>query len=1585
MGAWGIKALESDEGLDVLNILENEYVPEHPVMDLGEVIQLMKEQTMLGKELSQIDFLFDNTAMALAELYFQWKDHGRFDYNSGENVWRKVTGFTADKDALAFLLRQLTDIKNEVPDEDGIRESVELWKNEGGGEIDPAWLEHLNWLIGRLDSEQSGEEQEMDILQQCQKWHENDEYQKIIDTLEAIPAQERTPEMDSELARAYNNLATPGKPDYSELLRKAIALLKPHEEYFAGDYFWNYRMGYSYYFLDQEGRALRYFEKALEARPDDEDTKEFISWCQKGISWPQFSECFRERTENWWETFAEQEAELRRMMDEDKNLDLTRGAEIAAQMEEILNLVFDEISFEMGFNGEKYELILTPEGDKVKLFELVYFQRHAPEKVLEHWNILVGRKPIRNIGLRTDDGWDISGEDVQIWLEEQGKNSFAISAYCEKLLPMLREEEGRVWWMLTTLTDQVLGEIPHMRYIDSFDVLEEPKAEPSILMSHLPDKLKERGLDLSTDPEAYLENYTGYQMKPKEDPEADWRLDVMVGSTCCVPLINGYMCADDDFMDELHADGTVAGFFCYPLDTLRETEGSQKIFDFRDKLEETLTAGDGPEMLTLTGGATGLYFGYVDFIAWDLRAALKIAREFFEDNDIPWAVFHTFRREAGAITLKDADVPDDEPNTEVREDAQKEVLSGMDHIPDTPQDTEAFFKQLEQWNDADEYTKCIQAIEAIPKEQWDYRMTFALVRALENYAIIGDHDQGTPKWKGDKALHRAIDLLESVREEGADKAEWNMRMAYGYQYLYAQEERAIPYAQRWAELDPSDENARMVIQECQDEIEKRKQREEGVPEGLLRSIEEWNDADEYTKCIEAIEAIPEGERGYQLTLLLGRAYSNLAVLGDHRECQGEDDDDVDQETLARALEIFESIREEGQNDPYWHSRIAYALYMAENREAEALEYAKKWLALDPENKNAQQLIDDCVDYLRQEDQRELFAHLDLYDKADMDTIEAHIETHFGKFDWIMHETVPGEYVHLDICVIPPREDHNYYTLVTMGMGAYTMNAPEKDEARAELLINLPPDWNLDEDAWEDEHWFWPVGILKALARYPMLHNTWLGWGHTVYGSEDSHADNTKLCGVVLLSPGVFGDPASVCTLPNGEPVNFYQVIPLYREEIEFKREHDVDRLLEKFPDELLEVIDPARPNVITDAEAIAYDDALMDEAKTHLAVIRDKQLPVEELAAYNHMAIYLRWCMEHDRMSNPFLAEHKDVVEAVKGGQVSDLRVFLRDSEDLRGRLHLTWFDREGTEFARWYSWGSKATPYNYNKDIAAHARAYFGDDRHGGEAYLFVPWDERYYQEMAEIISQRFAQWEALEENQEPRKTLCIRPEDIRPLLPDWNGPRGCFASDRVMVDGCKVGELYRLEPDRGDEGWDSGWNFLAGDEDEEYCDDSRHFSIYDLNTLCNHDPDIIPLLGMPYGTWLERGEDGQFYEAEDEAGEDEVEGLAEKAKEFVKDVLADETSEYYGIVSYFMEFHRDDLPENMVKALFPVENPSALTLTEMADYLQLKRFGSFLDEETEEQRFIMDLTFDPEITNELLVIYFNADRQIVNISHES
>ena len=48
-----------------------------------------------------------------------------------------------------------------------------------------------------------------------------------------------------------------------------------------------------------------------------------------------------------------------------------------------------------------------------------------------------------------------------------------------------------------------------------------------------------------------------------------------------------------------------------------------------------------------------------------------------------------------------------------------------------------------------------------------------------------------------------------------------MRMAYAYQYLTHEEEKAIPYALRWVELNPEEENALEVVKECKEEIEKR--------------------------------------------------------------------------------------------------------------------------------------------------------------------------------------------------------------------------------------------------------------------------------------------------------------------------------------------------------------------------------------------------------------------------------------------------------------------------------------------------------------------------------------------------------------------------------------------------------------------------------------------------------------------------------------------------------------------------------------------------------------------------------------------
>ena len=1316
------------------------------------------------------------------------------------------------------------------------------------------------------------EDPDMDILEQCQKWNEKGQYQKIIDALEAIPAEERTPEMDSELARAYNNLAVPGN---RELYQKALSLLKPHADYFAEDYRWNFRMGYSYYFLDQEGRALPYFRKALEKLPGDEDTQKLIDDCESRITLPQFSECFRERTENWWETFAEMEAELRQMMDEDK--DRTLGAELVAQMQETLNLVFDEISFEMGFNGEKHELILTPEGDKVKLFELVYFQKHAPKEVLEHWNILVGRQPVQNIGLRTNDGWEISGDDVQIWLEKQGENSFAISAYCEKLLPKLQEEEGRVWWMLTTLTDQVLGEIPHMRYIDSFDVLEEPKAEPSILLSQLPDHLKKRGLELSTDPEAYLESYLGYEMKPNEDPDADWRLDVMVGSTNCVPLINGYLNADNDFMDGLHADGTVAGFFCYPLDTLREEEGSQKIFDFRDELEEVFTTDEGLEVLTLTGGATGIYCGYVDFIAWDIREALNMAKEFFEGTDIPWAIFHSFRREAGSVPLKQQD---DEPETENQDDELDETLTGMDYIPYTKQNAKAFYEQLEQWNDEDEYTRCIQALNTVPEDWRDYRIAYAMARALENYAIIGDHDEGTPRYKGDKALLRAIEVLESVREEGKDKAEWNMRMAYGYQYLYGQEEKAIPYAQRWAELDPEDEDAATVIQECQKEIAKRAEAEvkdesdhTGVftgfvllskgkwdKEQFIRDMKEkWDiTVDEYDVSEEKDDDALVFEVGDMLAAVSlnnypipgGEAEANaennymwpdavkvakkhsahimVAVLGKEENllekgklftkvvaacCRQKyatgvytsgvvfepgfyegfadmmqndelpifnwiwfglwrDENGMNGYTYGMdvfgkdEMEVLGTDAEPGDLRDFLASLVSYVLENdVELQDGETIGFTAddkhtitrspgvslpedqmtlkiSWKSTDGSPDDGDE---DDSDGERPEDEESGVP--EVYTEEEMNAVEEHIQQYFGKFENVFHELDSPD-IHVDICVVPPSEERDYYTLVTMGMGAHRMNVPEElaeyKLERAELAIALPGNWKLKHEDLKNERWYWPIRLLKTLARLPIASDTWLGFGHTM-DNEDDFAKDTKLCAAMLTGPQDTEDGSEVCILPSGEEVNFYQVIPLYRDELEYKLAHDADALLDKM-NGISFVVEPDRQDAITRGTLSNNDfDGEMDDVSYHIESIEEKGLPVDPINAYNLFAIYLRWCIEHDLMGEDFLNEYGEVAKQVKADPASvDLRAFIRDK--LNGQIMVPMFNKVGRAFTSYY-YGEPDSP-NFPRDIENYALEYLGPEKYYSDEFqfkapLFIPFDEDYYQAMAKVIEERFTNWQ--------------------------------------------------------------------------------------------------------------------------------------------------------------------------------------------------------------------------------------------------
>ncbi len=68
-------------------------------------------------------------------------------------------------------------------------------------------------------------------------------------------------------------------------------------------------------------------------------------------------------------------------------------------------------------------------------------------------------------------------------------------------------------------------------------------------------------------------------------------------------------------MDDFHRDGAVPGFFCYPLDGFDGEERGKKVLDFRDALESAIQEAACVYAVTFLGGASGLYCGYLDFIA----------------------------------------------------------------------------------------------------------------------------------------------------------------------------------------------------------------------------------------------------------------------------------------------------------------------------------------------------------------------------------------------------------------------------------------------------------------------------------------------------------------------------------------------------------------------------------------------------------------------------------------------------------------------------------------------------------------------------------------------------------------------------------------------------------------------------------------------------------------------------------------------------------------------------------------------------------------------------------------------------------
>jgi hypothetical protein len=206
------------------------------------------------------------------------------------------------------------------------------------------------------------------------------------------------------------------------------------------------------------------------------------------------------------------------------------------------------------------------------------------------------------------------------------------------------------------------------------------------------------------------------------------------------------------------------------------------------------------------------------------------------------------------------------------------------------------------------------------------------------------------------------------------------------------------------------------------------------------------------------------------------------------------------------------------------------------------------------------------------------------DGESIDRLSEHYERYVGHVESVFHELV-SDLVHIDVHWIPPDEDRPWHTLATTGMSDRPMTVPEGcEELRfAELLIRLPPDWPLTMDAFRDERHYWPVRLLKQLARLPHEYDTWLSFGHSVPNGDppEPYAPDTKLCCALLLPVLGMDDDFHSLVLDDDRTVRFWAVVPLHADEMQLKLREGTEALLEKFDQaQCGDVLRIDRPSVV---------------------------------------------------------------------------------------------------------------------------------------------------------------------------------------------------------------------------------------------------------------------------------------------------------------------------------------------------------------------------------------------------------------------
>lgn len=466
-----------------------------------------------------------------------------------------------------------------------------------------------------------------EVKKLIEEWHAEDQHQDIIDVLEQLPAEERDYDTICLLARAYNNTA-----EYA----KAAELLESVREEGKEDALWNFRMGYSYYYRDNNAEALKYFNIAHELDPADEDAKFFIRRCN--IELP-----LTVRVEKFWNWFVENECKLSYMINPESQEDAERFMEF---IHEGTSLISENLNYNLG--GD-YEFSFAAEGWPDLFVIYPYIISRMPECLKAKWKFYpFNQGTDKSFSFRMFDA-DIDTERLMVrasYIENTGR--FNIAYYEDSLNELPGNESDNLMWIIL---ENTLGEGVSFKYINAIEPASEA-GDDMISLLQLRNHIKET---LEAHDRTFFENpkdiFSTYKLNPQKSN--DLRYDIIIGSTCLESIISDYYEDSTDVFDHVNSFGAQAVFIAFPNPA--DSDGHD-VLNLRHEIEDRISGEilDPMNLGQITGGATGSCSSYIDLIVFDVLAFADSVRHVLEQYPQCSFYMSDFRQHAQLIRLTES-------------------------------------------------------------------------------------------------------------------------------------------------------------------------------------------------------------------------------------------------------------------------------------------------------------------------------------------------------------------------------------------------------------------------------------------------------------------------------------------------------------------------------------------------------------------------------------------------------------------------------------------------------------------------------------------------------------------------------------------------------------------------------------------------------------------------------------------------------------------------------------------------------------------------------------------------------------------